>query len=373
MTIRKVTRRGEPRLLIDISYRKPDGSLGRFRKDPEVQTMAAARAEERRILAIIAQHGEPREPKASDAQPQENGSAPADAKQRVTFAEAVSLFRSGKAITELKPSTRHGYEEILSNRLLPRFGDCSLDAITFEEVTKLDAEMVRVGVSPSRRRNVQIVIRSVLRAAVDAGKLTQMPRLPALPKKGRKVLVPLTMEQVEKILEAALPSQRLAFALAVFAGLRAGEVRALRWVDVDLAAGVLVVRFSHSKGETSTPKSGHERPIPIAPQLMELLRAARPAQRRGLVSTTSDGKPWGEYGLNQALKRAIPKAGLEGSWRFHDLRHFFVTQLFRRGGSAPAVQALAGHLHLATTQIYAHMVDADLRETIHLLAPRSTP
>jgi len=59
--------------------------------------------------------------------------------------------------------------------------------------------------------------------------------------------------------------------------------------------------------------------------------------------------------------------------RFHDLRHFFVTQLFRRGGSAPAVQALAGHLHLATTQIYAHMVQADLRETIHLLArPSST-
>jgi len=89
---------------------------------------------------------------------------------------------------------------------------------------------------------------------------------------------------------------------------------------------------------------------------------------------TSDGKPWGEYGL-QALKRAIPaipKAGLEGSWMFHDLRYFFVTQLFRRGGSAPAVQALAGHLHLATTQIYAHMVEADLRETIHLLARSST-
>ncbi len=80
-----------------------------------------------------------------------------------------------------------------------------------------------------------------------------------------------------------------------------------------------------------------------------------------------NGQPWGEYGLNQALKRAIGRAGVEGSWRFHDLRHFFVTQLFRGGGSAPAVQALAGHLHLTTTQIYAHVVQADLRNTIGLL------
>ena len=130
---------------------------------------------------------------------------------------------------------------------------------------------------------------------------------------------------------------------------------------------MLVVRFSHTKGETTTPKSGHEREIPLAPRLAALLREARPEHRRGLVSTATNGQPWGEYGLNQALKRALGRAGIEGSWRFHDLRHFFVTQLFRRGGSAPAVQALAGHLHLTTTQIYAHVAQADLRNTIGLL------
>ena len=86
------------------------------------------------------------------------------------------------------------------------------------------------------------------------------------------------------------------------------------------------------------------------------------------MCTSADGKAWGEYGLNQALKRTIRRAGFEGSWRFHDPRHFFVTQLFRRGGSAPAVQVLAGHLHLTTTQIYAHVVQTDLRNTIGLLA-----
>lgn len=141
-----------------------------------------------------------------------------------------------------------------------------------------------------------------------------------------------------------------------------------RWADVDIEAGLLVVRLSCTKGETTTPKSGHERQVPLARQLAEMLRAARPQSARGLVATTSRGAQRAQCGLNQALKRAARKAGIEGAWRFHDLRHFFVTQLFRRGGGAPAVQALAGHLHLATTQRYAHVGDADLRETIGLLA-----
>jgi len=373
VTIRKVTRRGETRLVIDIHYRKPDGSPGRFRRDAQVQSLAAARAEERRLITLLAQHGEPFEPRPEGAAALEEG----DPGRPMRFGEAVALFRSGKAITRLKPSTRKGYEEVLSTWLLPRFGEGPLNAITFSEVTRLDADMVRGGASPARRSNVQIVLRSVLRAALDAGKLTAMPRLPPLPKRGRKVLIPLSVEQVEKILAVAPPSQRLAFALAAFAGLRAGEVRALRWADVELddggagerggTAGVLVVRFSQTKGETTTPKSGHEREIPLAPRLTVLLRTARPEHRRGLVSTAANGQPWGEYGLNQALKRASGRAGIEGSWRFHDLRHFFVTQLFRRGGSAPAVQALAGHLHLTTTQIYAHVAQADLRNTIGLL------
>ncbi|WP_437737351.1 tyrosine-type recombinase/integrase [Sorangium sp. So ce1335] len=90
-------------------------------------------------------------------------------------------------------------------------------------------------------------------------------------------------------------------------------------------------------------------------------------KKAGLVSTTRRGQPWAECSLNQALKQATRKAGIAAPFRFHDLRHFLVTQLFRRGGGAPAVQALAGLLHLATTQNYAHVVREDLVATIGLL------
>jgi hypothetical protein len=62
--IRKIERRGERILVIDIRYKKPDGSNGRYRHDAQVQTTAAATAEERRLLANIAQYGDVYEPKA---------------------------------------------------------------------------------------------------------------------------------------------------------------------------------------------------------------------------------------------------------------------------------------------------------------------
>jgi integrase len=319
--------------------------------------VAAATAEERRLLANIAQFGDVREP--MPAPEVEQTETP------WSFSNAIDAFKLGKAITKLKPSTNSGYNEIFRTRLVDRFGGLPVHEVGYEQIDKLDAEMVTEGLSPSRRRNVIICVRSVLRAAHDAGRLPAMPKLPALPKKGKKKFFPMTREQVEKILEVSFPAWRLAFALAAYAGLRAGEVRALRWSDVDLDSRLIIVRQSCCKGATSTPKSGHEREIPISELLVPLLGDAKGP--KSLVAKPMRREQWGESGLIQAFRSASQKAGIAG-FRFHDLRHYFVTQLFRGGGAAPAVQALAGHLHLSTTQQYAHMVRNDLRATIKLLA-----
>lgn len=105
-------------------------------------------------------------------------------KKSITFKEAIELFRKGKAITKLKPSSRHGYEEILRTRLLGRFDDRPLEALGFEDISSLDAKMVEEALSASRRRNVVIVVRSILRGAHEAGQLRELPKHPTLPKKG---------------------------------------------------------------------------------------------------------------------------------------------------------------------------------------------
>jgi integrase len=282
-----------------------------------------------------------------------------------TFHDAVDYYKRTRAVSALKPSTRHSYLDLLDRVLLPSFGARQLTEIDVARLAELDASLVERVLSSSSRRNVHIVLRSVLRAAHEAGMVAELPPFPKLPKVGRTVLKSLTRPMVDTILAVSSPSARLAFALAAFAGLRAGEVRGLHWEDVDLGSGILVVRHAISRGVVAAPKSGHERVVPIAKPLRALLETAAKARHThsSPVAPTQAGKVWGEWGLRLAFQRAQKRTKLSG-FRFHDLRHFFVTELFRGGSPAPAVQALAGHADLTTTQRYAHMVTSDLRAAI---------
>jgi integrase len=277
MTVRKTTRRGEPRLVLDIHYTdRRTGAQARYRRDAEVQTMSAARAEERRKLVELEQlgyipDGQKLSPEAppvaglpSKGQQEALASAPkADA---YTFGDALKLFRETKAVVELKRTTLRGYEVSFSAYLEPRFGEKPLESLGFEEVTKLDAELVKAGLTPSSRANIQIALRSVLKCAVEAKRLPVMPSLPELPKAKRKAVRPPSRDEVDLVLQMAYPAARLALLLAADAGLRAGEIRGLRWGDVDLDAGLLYVRQTLYRGEIDTPKSGHEREVPLSPR-----------------------------------------------------------------------------------------------------------
>jgi integrase len=73
----------------------------------------------------------------------------------------------------------------------------------------------------------------------------------------------------------------------------------------------------------------------------------------------------GAHAHARAVELASPVRDLSG-WSFHSLRHLVVTELFRRGASAPVVRQLAGHADLTTTQRYADMGAGDLRAAIAL-------
>lgn len=365
MAVRTITRRGERRLIIDIRYRKPDGTKGRYRHDAEVQTMAAARAEERRRLAALAVTGSPFETPVPAGIPPLEIAPPEEPKPTSPcFEDVGKQFLVLFAPSHLKPSTKFGYKTVIERVLNPAIGKLPVDRIDASVVRELDTKLVERGVKPSTRRNVQTTLRSVLcRFAVEAKILPKAPELPKLPKVGRVVIRALTTEEVRAILKAANRTHRTAFMLAAFAGLRAGEIRGLRWRDIDLKAGTLIVRESVCRGIAAAPKSGHERVVPLTDELREELRNVRPIDSNALVSTNAKGKPWTESSLILAFRRTLKRAGL-ANWRLHDLRHYFVTALFKSGAPAPAVQALAGHADLSTTQRYAHLAQLDLEEAI---------
>lgn len=360
MAIRKLMRAGKPVLFIDIRYRLPSGEKRRYRRDAQVQTLTSARAEERRLLAYLSERGEL--PDSHDPESARMDTA------TTTFGDAVREYKKSTLLTK-KPSTRAGYLEILGSDLLTAIRDVPLDEVSAGTFAKLDTKLVKQKVSTSRRRNFHVVIRSVLRGAVALGALGEMPRLPKLPRVGTTVVQAFPAESLPALLAAASPQAGLVFALAAYAGLRAGEIRGLRWGDVDLGSRTLVVRRAITKGQVVTPKSGHERLVPIAEPLHALLSAAEPGEPGVAVARTEQGVPWGEYGLRQAFHRACRRAILP-EMRFHSLRHTFVTELLRRGAAAHAVKALAGHSSLAVTERYAHVAERDLRAAITVFGSR---
>lgn len=357
MPVRTEKRHGRKTWVIDIRY-EYNGKRARFRRDAQVQTALAARAEDRRRIGMLAATGLPFDRREVTSDPSLAKGSPAKA-EAPRFDCVVRDYLEQFAPSHLKPSTRAGYTDVINAHLLPELGGLRLDEIDAKVVRAMDAKLAAKGRRPSTRRNVQAVLRSIVcRYADEAGLLGARPSLPRLPRVGATVSSTLTVEEIRRLLAATDGDERLALMIAAFAGLRAGEIRGLRVRDLNLAKGLLVVRRNVCNGEASAPKSGHERLVPLVPELREALGRARTADLDAAV-TTGRRKPWTDASLTNAFRRARDRAGLRG-WRLHDLRHFYVTSLFRAGLPAPLVQRLAGHEHLVTTQRYAHLVELDL-------------
>lgn len=368
MSVKKALRRGtKPRWVIDIPYKdRRTGKRVRFRKDADVQTSAAAHAEERRLLVEYAELGYI--PTARD----KRNAVAETPRSSPTFEEAYRLFTETKAVTRLKRTTWRGYEMSLKAHLLPRWRDVRVDQLGWAAFEKLDAELKTSGIrSNSTRARILTVARSVIRYCVDARLLTEFPRLPPLPKGGEKVVTPPRPEAIDAALAVASPTTRLALAIAADAGLRAGEIRGLEWQDANLVERTLTVRQTIYYGEKDTPKSGHERKVPMTPRLFDLISEASklPHEPTDPLAPSSRGRPWGESSLNHALHMALAKANLAPT-KLHSLRHLFVSECFKVGGGAPTVQALAGHKHMHVTARYAHTDEQAKREVIERLGRR---
>lgn len=179
MTARFETRRGERVLILDIPYRRPDGTSARYRRDSAAATLTAAREEDRRIRDRIAKTGSPFEEQAVEPEKPKN------------FSELVSDYRS-KYLPSLKRSTRRGYESVLDIHLVPNFGDLPVIEVSAQVASTLDLKLakthgVKAGTTKTKntRNNIQIVLRSVLRFGSKHGYLTEVPgALPRLKRGG---------------------------------------------------------------------------------------------------------------------------------------------------------------------------------------------
>ena len=152
---------------------------------------------------------------------------------------------------------------------------------------------------------------------------------------------------------------RTLYVVAAMTGLRLGELRALRWRDVDWQAGRVRVVRNYVRGAYGTPKSRRSsRSVPLADEpagaLDRLYKASRFQGDDELVFAEPDtGEPLRDRALARRYRRALKAAGLDTTHRFHDLRHTFGTAMAAAGVPMRTLQEWLGHRHISTTQRYA--------------------
>lgn len=288
-------------------------------------------------------------------------------KEVPTFREFAPRFLDGHArANRQKPSGIAAKETILNIHLVPLLGSKRLDAITTEEVQRLKHRLRER--APKTVNNVLTTLNMLLKKAVEWGVIERMPCAVKLLPVPKPSMGYYDFDEYERLVDAATTgsdrNELLIVLLGGEAGLRCGEMMALEWRDVDLAKRQICVERSEWKGHVTAPKGGRLRYVPMTARLATALRDGRHLRSarvlcRGTAPLSADA-------VKHCVERAAGRARLSESG-VHRLRHTFCSHLAMRGAPTRAIQELAGHKDLITTQRYMHLSPAALDAAIRLL------
>jgi integrase len=304
-------------------------------------------------------------------------SARADVPTFHVYSEQWWLLHQG----QLSEGTRADYKRRLEKHLLKHFGELPLDAITIDTVESYRAVKVGAGLAPRTVNMTLTLLAAILETAVERELIARNPA------RGRRVRERKptrsylqTAGQIQALLDAAgeldanAPrdrrhvARRAMLATLTFAGLRISELLALRWRDVDLAAGWLSIHGSKTDNA--------DRRVKIRGALRDELLALRvdSIDADGLVFPTRTGRVLGQDNFrNRVLAGAIKRADknlaearqppLPAGLTPHSLRRTFATMLYALGEPPPVVMAEMGHADPGLAlKVYAQAMRLDEQE-----------
>ena len=179
----------------------------------------------------------------------------------------------------------------------------------------------------------------------------------------RKIPEVLTATEQEAFLAQPNPRyltgqrNRVMLRLMLDTGLRLSEMIHIRWQDIDLNSGKVMVR--QGKGAKDRTLWTGEENLSELVKWQERQEAECTGQASVVFSTKKGGKLNPAY-VQRMVNRYAVNAGILKHVTPHTLRHTFATDLYRETTNIRLTQKALGHSNLATTQIYTHIVDEEL-------------
>ncbi len=306
------------------------------------------------------------------------------------------------AALSVKSSSYEAYRVAVHVHLVPGIGKHRLDKLEPDHLERFYAKMIRSGSKPGTAHQAHRTIRTALGQAVRRGYITSNPAAIATPPRLTEEEVdPYSVAEVQRILAAAANHRNSArWAVALALGLRQGEVLGLKWTDVDLGNGTMVIRrsrvrpkYEHGCGGDCGRKPGYckqkrqirpdtddtksragRRTVGLPGELVTLLQKHRDEQDQerensrqlwtdgGWVFATRTGGPLNPNTDYREWKHLIHEAGVRDA-RLHDARHTAATALLILGVPERAVMDLMGWSSTSMAKRYQH-VTGQIRQDI---------
>jgi integrase len=278
------------------------------------------------------------------------------------MADGSVLDRSGR---RYKPATRRSYEQAARKYLIPRLGSRRLSDVSRRDVQALVDELHATGLSPSTIHNKLDPLRVLYRRAIRRDELTVDPTdgldLPSVGRGRDRIEAP---DQAQALLAALPATERAFWAIALFAGLRRGELRALRWSDVDLERNVLRVAraWDDYEGEQEPKSFAGRGTVPLAGLVRRELVAHKLATGRSgeaLVFGRTESLPFVPTTIRARARKAWEAAGQRGLTP-HEARHCAVSYFIACGMNPKQISVYVGHGDVRQTwNRYGHLMPGD--------------
>jgi integrase len=313
-----------------------------------------------------------------------------------TVAELIERWLEWRqSVRPISPTTIATYRGYLDRSILPALGKLPVGRLDAATLDAFYAQLRKQGgkggrpMAASSVRQVHAILSGALSRAVVWGWISQNPaRLATPPSVEKADVAPPAADEAARLLNVAQHEDAelgLFLRLAVVLGARRGELCALRWSDVDLQRGEVLIAGGvvrvHGQPLLDKPTKTHaKRRVAIGAGTLELLRVHRLAQAKDALacgaalhadayvfSHVPDGTaPINPDGISHRFHRLAQRLGI--TCRLHDLRHFMVTQLVAGGVDWRTVAGRAGHAdgHM-TLGTYAHFQQAQDRHAAEFM------
>lgn len=299
--------------------------------------------------------------------------------QKMTVGAWLDIWLEEYIRDTVKPLTLASYRMQINTHIKPALGKTKLCQLTPDAVQRFYNSLKRgkdnPALSPKSIKNVHGVLHSALKKAVMLHYIPYNPtEACTLPRIEKQEVKPLDADAVTALLKAAQKDKyENLYILALFSGMRQGEILGLSWDCIDFETGSITVKQQLQRDKESreyhivTPKNGKSRSFLAAPFIMDMLHKQKLWQMEmqlqagqrwnnlwNLVFTDKTGRYILADGLYKHFKALVQQIGYPAA-RFHDLRHSFATAALQAGGDIKTVQQVLGHHTAAfTLDVYAH-------------------